>query len=118
MSPWLHGSLRNGDTPPPGLATNIAAMLEGNPYKDTSSVELEQLLRPIRNENTTDNHGHRGGPAAAQIGVVMCRWPLHLARFNLSSLNESLCQLTGSVNTLGSTTVSPSLKLSQVGVVL
>ncbi len=38
-----HGSLRNGDIPPPGIAAAIEAILRDNPYTNTPQEELEAL---------------------------------------------------------------------------
>jgi hypothetical protein len=45
---YSHGSLYNGDTPPDWVARAIANALEGIPYKDVPTPDLEALSRDLR----------------------------------------------------------------------
>ena len=47
---YAHGSLQNGDTPPPHVAAHIAEIAKRNPYASMPTDELEALARELRQE--------------------------------------------------------------------
>ena len=58
---YTHGSLQNGDIPPPHVAAHLAHIAETNPYAHMPQDELEALARQLRQEWL--NPGSRGcGP--------------------------------------------------------